>query len=493
MREQFPSANWQVTGLGMAIASSSRLLTQGQIQSLMLTLAIIFCIMLIFFMSFKVGWISILPNMIPIVINFGVMGWLGIELSMVTSLIASIAIGMAVDDIIHYLVRYNQKFKTLMDKKLALENTLKHIGNQMIFSSIAVCAGFFVLAFSSFRATAIFGIMMVIIMLSGLFADIVLLPSLMLHVELVTLWDLIRIKMGKDPEKGIPLFSGLRKTQIQALMMASALRKIEAGQVLFHKGEASDFMYAIVSGAFDVLDPVTAAGNCGNPGLWKRIAHLGQGDVVGEMGLLRSVPRSATVIAADEGELLLISWKIIQRLQWLYPPIAHKFFHNLMNIICDRLEQSNRCLTELKCADDLTGLCNRNEFERIIEIEMDRSRRYGSALAVCMVRLLFSESEDWEREKCSLKRIEAAARQLSGQLRKIDTICRYDVHTFAILMPEIDLDSAFGVCARLQEVIRAEAGDDKPFTTAHCIATLSGHSDGPSSLLSRAEALLSLT
>jgi uncharacterized protein len=369
LKEQFPSANWQVTGLGMAIASSSRLLTRGQVQSLMLTLAVIFLIMLFIFMSVKVAVISILPNMIPIVINFGVMGWLGIELSMVTSLIASIAIGMAVDDIIHYLVRYNQKFKTLMDKKLALEYTLKHIGNQMIFSSVAVCAGFFILSFSSFRATAIFGIMMMIIMLSGLFADIVILPSVMLHVELVTLWDLIRIKMGKDPEKGMLLFSGLRKKQIQALMSASVLRKIEAGQILFNKGDTSDFMYTIVSGSFEVLDIDTAAVDCGNPRLWKRIARLEQGDVVGEMGFLRSVPRSATVIAAEEGELLLINWKIIQRLQWLYPLVAHKFFHNMMNILCDRLEKSTRCLTELKCAEDLTGLCYRNEFERILEME----------------------------------------------------------------------------------------------------------------------------
>ena len=115
----------------------------------------------------------------------------------------------------------------------------------------------------------------------------------------------------------------------------------------------------------------------------------------------------------------MISWKIIQRLQWLYPPIAHKFFHNMMTIICDRLERSTRCLTELKCADDLTGLCNRNEFERIVEIEINRSRRYGSKLSVCMVRLFFSASEDREQEKCCLNRIEAAARQLSGQLAKM--------------------------------------------------------------------------
>ena len=102
---------------------------------------------------------------------------------------------------------------------------------------------------------------------------------------------------------------------------------------------------------------------------------------------------------------------------------------------------------------------------------MNRSRRYGSAVAVCMVRLFFSESDDWEREKCSLERIEATARQLSGQLRKFDTICRYDVHTFSILMPETDLDSAFEVCARLREVILAESGEEMAVYNGswHCV------------------------
>ena len=485
-----PAIGCNVTGLGMAIASSSALLTHGQVKSLSLTIAIIFGLMLMLFMSAKVGGISILPNFLPIIVNFGLMGWLGIELSMVTSLIASIAIGLAVDDTIHYLVRYNRKFKELLDKRRSLEKTLRHVGTPMIYTTVVICAGFSILAFSSFKPTATLGIMLVFIMLSALLGDILLLPSLMLHVELVTLWDLVRVKMGKEPQEAIPLFRGLRKGQVRALMAAGALRKIGPGQTLFNKGDPSDFMYAVVSGSFDVVDPET----CGdNTGLCKQIAQLRAGDIVGEMGFFRSAPRSATVIATEEGALLLISWKILTRLQWLYPPIAHKFFHNLMSMVCDRLDVATQCFTSLKCVDDLTGLCNRKELERILEIEMDRSRRYESALAVCMVRLHFSESEDWEREKSSMKRIEDVARQLSGQLRKSDTICRYDVYTFSILMPETDLERAFGVCERLQELIRAKAGDGMPFTLSHGIATLTGHSDGSASLLSRAEALLSLT
>jgi hypothetical protein len=442
------------------------------------------------FMSVKVGGISILPNLLPVVVNFGLMGWFGIELSMVTSLIASIAIGLAVDDTIHYLVRYNRKFKDLLDKRRSLEQALRHVGRPMIFTTLTICTGFSILAFSSFQPTAALGIMLVIIMIAALAGDILLLPSLMLHVELVTLWDLVRVKMGKDPQEAIPLFRGLRRGQVRALMASGALRNIGPGQILFNKGDPSDFMYTIVSGSFDVVDPDPCNGNIG---LCKRIAKLGAGDVVGEMGFFRSVPRSATVVATDDGVLFLLNWKILTRLQWLYPPIAHKFFHNLMNMMCDRLDLSTQLLSDLKCVDDLTGLCNRKEFERILEIEMDRSRRYGSAFAVCMIRLLFPAPEDRKQEKHRLARIETAARQLTGQLRKCDTASRYDVHTFSILMPQTDSENASRLCDRLREVICAEACEELPFTSACGVATLTGHSDGPSSLLSKAEAQLSLT
>lgn len=485
-----PAMNCSVTGLGMAIASSSRLLTHGQVKSLTLTMGIIFGLMLLMFMSVKVGGISILPNLLPVVVNFGLMGWLGIELSMVTSLIASIAIGLAVDDTIHYLVRYNRKFKDLLDKRRSLEQTLRHVGKPMIFTTLTICTGFSILAFSSFQPTAALGIMLVVIMIAALVGDILLLPSLMLHVELVTLWDLVRVKMGKDPQEAIPLFRGLRRGQVRALMASGALRNIGPGQILFNKGDPSDFMYTIVSGSFDVVDPDPCNGNLG---LCKRIAQLGAGDVVGEMGFFRSVPRSATVVATDDGVLLLISWKILTRLQWLYPPIAHKFFHNLMNMMCDRLDLSTQCLSNLKCVDDLTGLCNRKEFERILEIEMDRSHHFGSVFSVCMIRLLFPAPEDRRQEKHRLSRIETAARQLTCRLRKCDTVCRYDVYTFSILMPQTDPESASRRCNRLREAICAEACEELPFTSACGVATLTGHSDGPSGLLSRAEAQLSLT
>jgi len=337
--------SFQVTGIGVVISHSSRLITDGQIKSLFLTLVLVFAIMFLLFMSFKVGIIGILPNCFPIIVGFGLMGWLGIPLSMATSLIAGVAIGLAVDDTIHYLVHYNQEFKKDLNKERALETTVRHMGKPIIFTTLTISLGFSVLLFSSFKPTAVFGLLMVITMVSALVADLILLPTLMLHVELVTIWDLIRVKLGKDPQEGIPLFKGLSRTQVHYILMAGNLKNYEAGETIMVKGEISDSMYAIISGKLEVVGGSDQNINGINRPS-RVIATLEAGDVVGEMGMIRSCERSATVLAVTSAELLQINERMIKRLQWLYPPTAHRFFFNLMGILCDRLQNLTECYLE---------------------------------------------------------------------------------------------------------------------------------------------------
>ncbi len=183
---------WDLTGFGAVMAASSHHLTLGQVKSLSIALVLIFAIMVMLFVSAKVGLIAVLPNLVPIITNFGLMGWFGIPLSIATSLIASVAIGLAVDDTIHYMVRYNNEFKKDLDKDRALTNTVMHIGRPIFFTTATISCGFLILMFSHFQPTAVFGLMMVITMVSAIVGDLVLLPSLMLHVELITAWDLLK-------------------------------------------------------------------------------------------------------------------------------------------------------------------------------------------------------------------------------------------------------------------------------------------------------------
>jgi diguanylate cyclase (GGDEF)-like protein len=443
----------EVTGLGMSIAASSHLVTRGQIKSLSLTLVIIFGLMFMIFLSWKVSAIAIIPNLFPIVVNFGVMGWLNIELSMVTSLIASIAIGLAVDDTIHYLVRYNREFRKDLNRSRSLCDTLMTVGRPMIYTTLTVCIGFSILMLSSFKPTATLGGMMVIIMISALAGDILLLPGLMQHVELVTLWDMVRLKLGKDPHQGIPLFKGLSRAQVHSILLAGNLKPLSANQVLFEKGDASDSMYAIISGNLDIIDPVLVETRDTCYYLRKHIARLDVGDVVGEMGLFRQSPRSATAVAVSDSELLNINWKMIRRLQWLYPTISHRFLLNLMHTVCDRLERSTHCLSNASCQDDLTGMCNRKEFERLLDNEVYRARRYGLNLSVCFIRLtpddrrLSQKPDDWFRY------LQSASQSISRSLRPMDTVRRFDDHVFSIILPHTDLFDAKTICKRMENIV----------------------------------------
>jgi diguanylate cyclase (GGDEF)-like protein len=402
------------------------------------------------FLSIKVGLIAIVPNVFPIIINFGIMGWFGIELSVATSLIASIAIGLAVDDTIHYLVRYNREFKTDLDEKRAIRDTLTHVGRPITFTTVTICVGFSVLLFSSFKPTAIFGVMMVITSLSALVGDLILLPSLLQHVEVVTLWDLLRLKLGKEPPEGIPLFKGLSHTQVHYIIMAGSLMEIDAGKILFHKGEPSDSMYAIVSGTLDVLDPDSDDESGRELGSHKLINQIKTGDVLGEMGFLRSVPRSATVIATQPVELLKINWKMIKRLQWLYPPTAQRFFFNLMTLICDRLENLTECFSEIKVLDDSTGLNNRENFLKILDSEMKRSRRYHTDLALGFMKFDFDGANPNLGDLAKERILRDLGQSFSKAIRDCDTLSRFDHQTFALLMPHSSTDDAQLLCNRLR-------------------------------------------
>jgi diguanylate cyclase (GGDEF)-like protein len=445
-----------VTGFGITISASSHHLTRGQIESLSITMVVVFGIMFLLFLSSKVGLIAIVPNIFPIIINFGIMGWLGIELSMATSLIASIAIGLAVDDTIHYLFRYNREFKKDLDDKRAFRDTLKQVGRPIIFTTITICVGFSILLFSSFKLTAVFGIMMTITVLSALVGDLILLPSLMQHVELVTLWDLVRLKLGKEPRYGIPLFKGLSRRQVHYIIMAGSLKALETGEVLFHKGDPSDNMYTIVSGAMDVIEPFADEESRFAFRSQKLINRLKTGDLLGEMGLLRSAPRSATVIASEPVELLQINWKMIQRLQWLYPPTAHRFFHNLFTIICDRLERVTECLSEIKAVDDYTGLYNRETFLKITDGEILRSQRYGLKLSLCLIEFdptaANPDLDDWQKERI----LSSLSASFSRKIRNCDTLGRFDKHSFALLIPQTAIEEARGICDRLQVLLEKE-------------------------------------
>lgn len=330
--EQFPpKIKVRPTGNLVLLTGTASDIVAGQIESLSIALGVIFIVMSAMFLSVKVGLLAILPNVLPILIFFGVMGWSGIFLNLGTSLIAAIALGIAVDSTIHYMSRLNLELKGAVDQVSALVGTLRIVGAPIIYATVALFLGFLTFSFSSFVPIQQFGVLTGATMATALVANLVLLPAVLASTKIITVWDLLAVKLGKDPASTIPLFAGLRPAQARIVVLMGEIKRFASGEAIVRRGDVGDEMYVIIQGTVDVIAGVGAER--------RRIAQQKRGDVFGEMGLVRRHERSADVIAVGLVEVLAVNERFLQRIQFRYPRIASKVFLNLTRIVSDRLQR----------------------------------------------------------------------------------------------------------------------------------------------------------
>jgi predicted RND superfamily exporter protein len=179
-RTLFPAGQAEVTGSIVLYTKTSKYLIQSQVRSIFTALLVIALIITALFRSWKIGLISLIPNLFPIIIAFAAMNWLNIHLSVTTSMVASIALGLAVDNTIHFLYRFRAEFHPdQADQNRAVERSLEQAGPAMLFSTLIVVGGFLIFCLSNFNFIIYFGLIMSISMLAGLYANLVLLPLLL--------------------------------------------------------------------------------------------------------------------------------------------------------------------------------------------------------------------------------------------------------------------------------------------------------------------------
>ncbi|GJQ59182.1 MAG: membrane protein [Candidatus Scalindua sp.] len=156
---------------------SSQILTIGFV---VLALMVMFMVL---FRSFKISLIAIIPNILSAVSVIGVMGLIGLPLDMMTITIAAISIGIAVDDTIHYIHRFQEEFETDRDYMSTMHRCHGSIGNAMYYTSLTIIAGFSILIFSNFIPTILFGLLTSLAMLIALITALTLLPRLIILLK----------------------------------------------------------------------------------------------------------------------------------------------------------------------------------------------------------------------------------------------------------------------------------------------------------------------
>ncbi|NNE38357.1 MAG: MMPL family transporter, partial [Gammaproteobacteria bacterium] len=180
---QFKPEQVNITGMLVLYNNMLQSLFRSQIMTLGAVLLAIFITFIILFQNFTLAVLGIIPNIFSAVMILGIMGWLGIPQDMMTITIASITIGIAVDDTIHYVHRFKKEYPQSQDLGSLISRCHGSIGKAMFYTSVAIVFGFGILGLSNFIPTINFGMMTGVAMLVALAGNLVLLPALILMVK----------------------------------------------------------------------------------------------------------------------------------------------------------------------------------------------------------------------------------------------------------------------------------------------------------------------
>ena len=169
--------SFAITGYPAIEVQLAHYVVTGQLYGLALSLIIVALTIIVLFRKFTAGPLALVDMGVTIIVNFGIMGWFGIHLDMVTSVIASMTIGIGVDDTIHFLNTYRHFKNKDISISDTIEKSLFVAGKAIIFTSLALTAGFMVLLTSSFQPIILFGLLIALTMVNTTIGSILLVPA----------------------------------------------------------------------------------------------------------------------------------------------------------------------------------------------------------------------------------------------------------------------------------------------------------------------------
>lgn len=324
-----------VTGSSVLATRTVNEIAAGQLESITLATLGIWLLLTFMFTSARAGFIALLPTVVPVAIYFGILGLLNISLSPTTSLIACIVIGIAVDDTIQFLARFNADAHETASESSAVKSALAAVLRPITLSTLALCAGFLVFTGSELKTQVQFGLLSAFTLFLAWIMNITLTPALSSRLRIVTFWDLLRLDLGQNPQHTIPLFSGLSARQARVFALMSKMETVTQGARLIQQGDLARDIFVVVDGTLEAS--VEAQGE------HKVLSTMGRGAVMGEAGYFGQ-RRTASVDAITASRVLRFNSQDLERLRLRYPWIAATIFRNLNRVQAERIARMTSML-----------------------------------------------------------------------------------------------------------------------------------------------------
>ncbi|HME72274.1 MAG TPA: MMPL family transporter [Myxococcota bacterium] len=329
------SLSARVTGNVVVLDRALNDIARAQLQSLGSAIVTIYFAFALMLTSFRMGLIALIPNLVPIAVFYGILGFSGITLNLSTSVIACIALGIAVDVTIHYFARFNREARRLASERAATASSLRAVIRPITFARLGICLGFLILVTGDLRSQREVGVLAATTLAVAWLFDLTIGPALCSRVKLVTLWDVLTLNLGAEPERTIPLFEGLSARQARIFVLMSTLDEFSAGTRLFSEGDKGRDMYAVIDGR------LVASVNRGDSRV--RFGELSRGDLVGEVALFAG-SRTADVDVMADARLLRFSEADLERIARRYPRIGVKILRNLNRVLAARVANTTAAI-----------------------------------------------------------------------------------------------------------------------------------------------------
>jgi len=174
---------WKLTGGASLVDKNNRMLSENILSGLLIAFVVVAFLVGLLFRSLRMLLLALLPNVLPLVFIAAIMGFFGIKIRVSTSIIFTIAFGIAVDDTIHFMSKLKLELNRGLPFREALRNTLLATGKAIWLTSVILSAGFMLLVFSDFSGTFYTGLLVSLTLVFALFADLLFLPALLLFFQ----------------------------------------------------------------------------------------------------------------------------------------------------------------------------------------------------------------------------------------------------------------------------------------------------------------------
>lgn len=295
------SRSWLNFRAGQSIVSS-------QTSSLTLMITIIFFALSFFFKSFKMGLLAMPPNIFPALFLFAFMGIFGIPLNIGTCTIAAVTLGLAVDDTIHFFIRYAHEEKITDRPWEAARNTLYHEMNPILTTSVSLALGLSVLGFSVFVPLDQFGLLSALVLLFAVVCDLLLTPYILVKFKIHGVKQVFEMDKFESIEEHIkhgPLMKQLGADGVKRLVKWSSFVRLDQGEKI-NLSRMPDSLIVVVKDEFHIGKNSLRESEQGG---WIPLREIKDGD---SFVVPRNIEESSSLKSLGEGALLILDQKTLQ-------------------------------------------------------------------------------------------------------------------------------------------------------------------------------------